>query len=78
MDIFIVHETEMDPKTPVSELGVGSLGAVELRHSLAPRAGAKVSIIDIMSSESLNGLSENVDEIVFFSSFLPSMPVSQR
>lgn len=60
MDIFMIDEAEIDPKRSVSDLGVDSLVAVELRNLLALRAGAKVSIFDIMSSASLNALAENI------------------
>lgn len=60
MDIFMIDEPEIDPKRSVSDLGVDSLVAVELRNLLALRAGAKVSIFDIMSSASLNALAENI------------------
>lgn len=60
MDIFMIDEAEIDPKRSVSDLGVDSLVAVELRNLLALRAGAKVSIFDIISSTSLNALAENI------------------
>ncbi|KAL2273075.1 hypothetical protein FJTKL_05595 [Diaporthe vaccinii] len=60
MDIFMIDEAEVDPKKSVSDLGVDLLVAVELRNLLALRAGAKVSIFDIMSSASLNALAENI------------------
>lgn len=60
MDIFMVDEAEIDPRRSVSDLGVDSLVAVELRNLLALRAGAKASIFDIMSSASLNALAENI------------------
>lgn len=60
MDTFMLDETEIDLKRSVSDSGVDSLVAVELRNLLALRAGAKVSIFDIMSSASLNALAENI------------------
>jgi acyl carrier protein len=58
--IFMLDAAEIRPSSSVVELGVDSLVAVELRNLLALRAGAQVSIFDIMQSTSLLGLSEKV------------------
>ena len=53
MDIFMIAEAEIAPSNALSEYGVDSLVAVELRNMLALRAGAEVSIFDIMQSASI-------------------------
>lgn len=58
--IFMLDAAEISPSSSVVELGVDSLVAVELRNLLALRAGAQVSIFDIMQSTSLLELSEKV------------------
>lgn len=60
MDIFMIDETEIDSKRSVFDLGVDSFIVVELRNLLALKAGAKVSIFDILSSASLNALAGNI------------------
>lgn len=59
-DIFMLDAADISPSSSVVDLGVDSLVAVELRNLLALRAGAQVSIFDIMQSASLLGLSEKV------------------
>jgi aryl carrier-like protein len=60
MDIFMIAETEVDPSKSLSVYGVDSLVAVELRNMLALRAGAEVSIFDIMQSPSITALASTV------------------
>jgi len=55
MEIFVIGE--IDASKPLSEYGVDSLIAVELRNMLALRAGAEISIFDIMQSASITALS---------------------
>lgn len=57
MDIFMIPETEIAPTKPLSNYGVDSLVAVELRNMLSLRAGAEVSIFDIMQTASITALS---------------------
>lgn len=56
MDIFMIAEAEIAPSNALSEYGVDSLVAVELRNMLALRAGAEVSIFDIMQSTSITAV----------------------
>lgn len=60
MDIFMIEEAEVIPSKPLSNYGVDSLVAVELRNMLALRAGAEVSIFDIMQSVSITALGATV------------------
>lgn len=60
MDIFMVPEAEIVPSKALSAYGVDSLVAVELRNMLALRAGAEVSIFDIMQSSSIAALAATV------------------
>ncbi|KAI5241809.1 putative polyketide synthase [Aureobasidium subglaciale] len=71
--IFMLDAAEISPSSSVVELGVDSLVAVELRNLLALRAGAQVSIFDIMQSTSLLGLSEKV---VMKSTFMDASALS--
>lgn len=75
MDIFMIDEADIDPKKSVSDLGVDSLVAPELRDLLALRAGAKISIFDITSSASLDALAENVTTK---SSFVDASLIAQK
>jgi acyl carrier protein len=59
-DIFMLDVADVSPSSSVLDLGVDSLVAVELRNLLALRAGAQISIFDIMQSTSLLGLAEKV------------------
>jgi hypothetical protein len=56
MGIFMMPESEIDVGKGLAEHGVDSLVAVELRNMLALRAGADVSIFDIMQSSSISSL----------------------
>lgn len=56
MDIFMIEEAEVVSSKPLSSYGVDSLVAVELRNMLSLRAGAEVSIFDIMQSLSITAL----------------------
>ncbi|KAK4498658.1 hypothetical protein PRZ48_009168 [Zasmidium cellare] len=56
--VFMIETSEILPAQSVVDLGVDSLIAVELRNILALRAGADISIFDIMQSTSLTQLSE--------------------
>jgi acyl carrier protein len=60
MDIFMIAEEEVTPSKALSEFGVDSLVAVELRNMLALRAGAEMSIFDIMQSPSVAALATRV------------------
>jgi len=53
MDIFMLSESEVDVSKGLSDHGVDSLVAVELRNLLALRAGAEVSIFEILQSPSI-------------------------
>jgi len=55
-EIFMMAEDDMDPAKSPAEFGVDSLVAVELRNMLALKAGADLSIFDIMQSGSLTDL----------------------
>lgn len=56
MDIFMMAEDEVVASKSPAEFGVDSLVAVELRNMLAMKAGAELSIFDIMQSTSLTAL----------------------
>jgi len=60
MDIFMIAEDEVVPSKSPADFGVDSLVAVELRNMLALRAGAELSIFDIMQSPSLTALADTV------------------
>jgi acyl transferase domain-containing protein/NADPH:quinone reductase-like Zn-dependent oxidoreductase len=60
MSIFMIPEAEVFPNKPMAEFGVDSLTAVELRNALATKAGAEVSIFDIMQSPSLSALALSI------------------
>lgn len=60
MDIFMIAEEEVLPSKAPTEFGIDSLVAVELRNMLALRAGAEMSIFDIMQSPSLTALAAAV------------------
>lgn len=60
MAIFMIAEEEVTPSKALSDYGVDSLVAVELRNMLALRAGAEISIFDIMQSASLTALAAMV------------------
>ncbi|KAK0621803.1 hypothetical protein B0T17DRAFT_493633 [Bombardia bombarda] len=60
MDIFMIAEDEVVPSKSLAEFGVDSLVAVELRNMLSLKAGADLSIFDIMQSPSLTVLAGNV------------------
>lgn len=53
MTIFMMQASEIQTSQRLSEFGVDSLVAVELRNMLALRAGSDVSIFDIMQSSSI-------------------------
>jgi len=57
-DIFMLNPADISPGSSVSDLGVDSLVAVELRNLLALRGGAEISIFDILQSGSLSALAE--------------------
>ncbi|KAK3991082.1 putative polyketide synthase [Cladorrhinum sp. PSN332] len=62
MDIFMVPEDEVVPCKPLAAFGVDSLVAVELRNMLAVKAGAELSIFDIMQSVSITALAQTAVE----------------
>ena len=59
-DIFMIAEAEVSPSMALSDYGVDSLVAVELRNMLALRAGSETSIFDIMQSTSITALATMV------------------
>ncbi|OBT75234.1 Type I Iterative Polyketide synthase (PKS) [Pseudogymnoascus sp. 05NY08] len=60
MDSFMILESDVDSSKSIASYGVDSLVAVELRNMLALRAGAEVSIFDIMQSSSITALAATV------------------
>ena len=68
-DIFMLDEGEVDSAKSPKDYGVDSLSAVELRNVLALRAGAEISIFDIMQSASVTALAGRVAMV---SSYLPA------
>ncbi|KAI0435050.1 putative polyketide synthase [Xylaria sp. FL1042] len=59
-DMFVIQESEIDPGLPLSEYGVDSLVAVELRNWLVPNARIEMSIFDLLGSPSLVELAKSV------------------
>jgi hypothetical protein len=59
-DIFMLAEGDVVAAKSLADYGVDSLVAVELRNMLALKAGADLSIFDIMQSASLGGLAGTV------------------
>ncbi|RDW83572.1 type I polyketide synthase [Aspergillus mulundensis] len=59
-EIFMIPLAHIDAARRLTEYGLDSLGAVELRNMLTLQAAADVSIFDIMQSESLAALASNV------------------
>ncbi len=59
-DMFSLPEAEIDASLPMSEYGVDSLVAVELRNWLFAKAGAEMSMFDMLQSKSLTALAEKV------------------
>lgn len=60
VDIFMVPEDEVVASKSLAAFGVDSLVAVEMRNMLAMKAGAEMSIFDIMQSLSITALAEAV------------------
>ncbi|KAH6658934.1 hypothetical protein BKA67DRAFT_509967 [Truncatella angustata] len=60
MTIFMMQQSDIQLSKRLSEYGVDSLVAVELRNMLALRAGADVSIFDIMQNSSISKLARVV------------------
>ncbi|KAL8759485.1 MAG: hypothetical protein Q9184_003610 [Pyrenodesmia sp. 2 TL-2023] len=60
MEIFMLAEAEISPSMALSDYGVDSLVAVELRNMLALRANSQTSIFDIMQSTSITALATTV------------------
>ena len=60
MDIFMIDEVDLNPSSSLSSYGVDSLVAVELRNMLSLRAGADISIFDIMQSATITTLAVTV------------------
>ncbi|TGJ85110.1 hypothetical protein E0Z10_g3631 [Xylaria hypoxylon] len=61
-DMFVIQESDIDPSFPLSEYGVDSLVAVELRNWLVPNARIEMSIFDLLGSPSLVELAKSVVE----------------
>ncbi|KAI3338274.1 putative polyketide synthase [Ustulina deusta] len=59
-DMFVIQESEINPSLPLSEYGVDSLVAVELRNWLVPNARIEMSIFDLLGSPSLVELAKSV------------------
>ena len=58
--MFSIVETDIDATLPLKEYGVDSLVAVELRNWLFAKAGAEMSMFDILQSKSLTMLAEKI------------------
>ncbi|KAK4677801.1 Type I Iterative PKS [Podospora pseudoanserina] len=56
VDIFMIPEDDIIPSKSLADFGVDSLVAVELRNMLSMKAGADLSIFDIMQSPSITAL----------------------
>ena len=59
-EMFMIPETQIDKSKPMSEYGVDSLVAVELRNWLIARTQAEMSIFDVLQSPSLAALAEKI------------------
>ncbi|KAL8907696.1 MAG: hypothetical protein Q9207_001265 [Kuettlingeria erythrocarpa] len=60
VEIFMLAEAEISPSMALSDYGVDSLVAVELRNMLVLRANSETSIFDIMQSTSITALATTV------------------
>lgn len=60
VEIFLMAEEDVDPAKPPTHYGIDSLSAVELRNMLSLKAGAEVSIFNIMQSSSITVLAAAV------------------
>ncbi|KAI0454862.1 reducing type I polyketide synthase [Xylaria acuta] len=60
-DMFVLQESDINPSLPLSEYGVDSLVAVELRNWLVPNARIEMSIFDLLGSPSLIELAKSVN-----------------
>jgi hypothetical protein len=60
VNIFMLSADDLNLSKPLSDYGVDSLVAVELRNMLALGASAEVSIFDIMQSTSIKALAMTV------------------
>ncbi|KAI0474774.1 reducing type I polyketide synthase [Xylaria cf. heliscus] len=61
-DMFVLEASDINPSLPLSEYGVDSLVAVELRNWLVPSARIEMSIFDLLGSPSLTALAKSVVE----------------
>lgn len=61
-DMFVIPESDIDPRQPLSKYGVDSLVAVELRNWLVPRVQCEMSIFELLGSSSLGQLAQKVVE----------------
>ncbi len=59
-DIFLLADGDVVPSKSLGEFGVDSLVAVELRNMVGLRAGAEMSIFEIMQSASVGELARGV------------------
>ncbi|RYC55341.1 hypothetical protein CHU98_g10864 [Xylaria longipes] len=59
-DMFVLQESDINPGLPLSEYGVDSLVAVELRNWLVPNARIEMSIFNLLGSPSLIELAKSV------------------
>ena len=59
-DMFSLPQAEIDASSPMSDYGVDSLVAVELRNWLFAKLGAEVSMFDMLQSKSLTVLAEKI------------------
>jgi amino acid adenylation domain-containing protein len=53
---------DMDPEQPLTRLGLDSLGAVELQHSLETGLGVSVGLAELLEGASLRQLAENIEQ----------------
>ncbi|KAF2229541.1 polyketide synthase [Viridothelium virens] len=59
-DMFVISEQDIDATQPLSNYGVDSLVAVELRNWLVPTTQCEMSIFDLLRAPSLRELAEGI------------------
>ena len=56
--LIMIQEEDLDPTKPIVTYGLDSLVGVELRNWIAKEAGARIQLLELMSSKSWGALVE--------------------
>ena len=56
--LIMIQEEDLDPTKPIVTYGLDSLVGVELRNWIAKEAGARIQLLELMSSKSMGALVE--------------------